>query len=376
MRRLSLILILTITIFVLNALTTDQVEVKFSPSSLFVNSFSTASFDPINTQNQPYLTTLTIKNKSSVKYLIQMKMKAKWNQTQLLNGNSGIIFTASDSIAPNEMYIMTNRDFIAQSAGQYFNAPVPKISVQDVIDASPTLKNAMMSGFFPDGTITFSVWVRRNNETSWANQPSSECKVQIKNTGNISLIYPGKIIGSHPVEQVNVRPVAFLWNCNKPENNKFLLTVKEYSPNIMPTLNSVENTGTYLLNNQEVNSNMYNEFIPLQHNHFYAWQVSIPTYQITDPLVVEPSGGTNSGQTIIKSNWYVFRFMSNQGVNNSNELRVLLNNMNRQSIQALLNQGYSPTGMIYYQGQWYSDSAAIDLLSSFIGHQFDVEITN
>ena len=214
-------------------------SVEFDRFSINVNNFSTASFDPFAPELQPRLTTLTIRNTGTPLVKIDLKLVLEWNNILLVE----TIFSSKDK---QEFWTLTNRDLITNKASTFFDFKPGSegITVQQAIEKSPTLKSAVLAGYFPDGELKFKVWVREYSETVFDNNNavSDDFTIIIRNAGNITLLSPGVPIGKTPA-LVSGFPLSFLWNSQLTDFNKYKLIIKEFPPGNPPSLNTVDRAG-------------------------------------------------------------------------------------------------------------------------------------
>ncbi len=344
-----------------------QITVSCSPAEIFVNSLSTSSFDPINPQNQPLLTELTITNVADQPMQFSLGMQIHWNEILIVDN---VTFTSRQPLQPNLPLKINNRDFISGQAGANFNDPDGDISIDKIIEKSTILRDALQSGYFPDGALRFQFTVEPlSGSKTAAESNTAEFTIRIKNIDAIYLSYPGNPLGQKP-PFVSVRPVTFLWNSLNTaydlKNREYHIVVREFVQANPPNNNSVETGGRKILD-ADLTGNVYSEFLPFQDKHFYAWQVSTELYN--------EYGGSASNQ--LKSEWYVFQFADTQssGVVIS-QLRQILDSLNNNEIDSIFGQGFDVTGAVIYEGQVYTGKEAVDLARTLIGKQIEVEIAD
>ena len=224
MKRFLFILVIALLLPTL-AVARADFSVTFSPQTIRVNSFNSASFDPFDPDQQPILTTLTITNTGTVPKRIDLKLVLEWNNIPLVE----TIFSSKENL---NSWTLTNRDLITNQPSTYFDYKegYAKITVKEAIKNSSTLKSAVLAGYFPDGDLKFKVWVREFSTASWTNNtnlPDAEFKIIIRNAGNITLLSPGVPIGKTPA-LVNGIPISFLWNSQLTDFNDYKLIIKEF----------------------------------------------------------------------------------------------------------------------------------------------------
>jgi len=342
-----------------------EISINCTPSQIFVNSLNTSTFDPVNPQNQPILTTIRIENLTAQPYLYELNVAIKWNSTEIIN----VTLHSKSQLHPNIPAVFYNSDIITQNASNYFSAPEGDISITSIMEASPVLRNALQSGFFPDGTITFAF-----TATPIPSRSSSTAtfSIRIKNINAIFLTYPGKACGQTPSE-ISMRPVTFLWNTVNTNANQFRLVVKEFVPTSLPNPNSVE-TGGNIVYDGLLDQSMFAEFLPFQDRHYYAWQVSTTLFNESNPHIESRDGSTQS--SALKSEWFVFKYVADQNASSdaSEQMQAILNALSDPAIQNLLAQGFELTGVVIYEGQVYTGQDAIDLINSLLGKNLEIEI--
>lgn len=343
---------------------------SFNPSTVQVNSFNTASFDPTSPESQPVLTTLTIQNNTSESYIFRMKLTVKWNESTLTTAE----FRSKEAIPANGIfYPLTNRDLITTSASTHFDEiGVGGITLQDVIENSSVLRRAVLAGFFPDGTVRLEVQVRPDDTSSVYGNPAV-FSIIVRNAGTISLVSPGVPLGEQaPI--ISTNPMSFFWNAINTEFNQYYLNILEFPPNVVPTVNNVEAMGQHFwpLNPTPVTGGVYSEYIPFVPGNYYAWQISTTLYTETNPYTRERD------QSSLKSNWYVFRFAPQDQAPaiTINELQAALSSLGNPAIEAIFSGGFAPIGVIQSDGQSMSGEEAINLIRSLVGRNVVIDIRN
>lgn len=365
MRRIIVLLVFMLILCM--GLAAQQISIMCNPGNIFVNSLNTGSFDPVNPQNQPILTTVTITNLTQTPFRFELEVIILWNMIEIVD----VTYLSKYQLQANETRIYTNRDLITNNATNDFEAPDNEISISDIMNTNSVLRDALQAGFFPDGTLRFIIKATPldipNPETTTSNYD-----ISIKNINAIFLSYPGRPIGQNPPE-VNVRPVSFLWNFISNNINKFRLDVKEFMPDNPPDINSVE-TGGKRVFNQILQDNIFTDFLPFQDKHYYAWQVSTGLYSETEYLANEPMYPESN---VLKSDWFVFKYASdfNSDSITYQQLMMYLNMLNNEDIKYIFSQGFEVTGAVFYEGQVYTDKDAVDLVKTMLGKEIEVEIT-
>ncbi|HNV92914.1 MAG TPA: hypothetical protein P5518_03055 [Candidatus Cloacimonas sp.] len=345
-------------------------EVNFVPSSIRINSLSTASFDPTQPDLQPILTTLMIKNLNTTPCRIDLKVALYWNNLLLAN----TIFCSREDFTLGYC-TLNNRDLITDEPmlNFEFKSGSTSISVEDILDASSTLKSAVMAGYFPDGELKFKVWVREFSETPWEgadNSPSAEFKIIIRNAGNITLLAPGRPIGQNP-DKVSGLPISFLWNSQITGFNDYKLIIREYAPNNPPTINNVERTGSlfYETPSGKNECSGFSDFLPFTDSNYYAWKVTTALANEFNPIA---RGNKNNS---LSSNWYIFQYVDEQEAAHSiSEFQAHLDLLQNPTLINIHTQGYLPVGVVVIEGKTYSGQEAINLIDALLGQDISVEL--
>ncbi len=359
-----LILLLAVTVFAQNR----GITATFTPASLNVNMLHITSFDPFAPHNQPLLTTLTITNHLNESYPVDLQVRVLWN---------GILLVTADFRTKEGMgipaygaFYLTNRDLITNHASTNFVKLDDEIDLQEIINASNLLKDAALSGSFPDGTITIGISVKRTGTAAWASE--TDFSITVQNIGNIYAVYPGNPLGGVPPI---MSPTGYLWNSLFTNFNTFNLTIKEFPPNNPPTASNIGTSGTvfYAPPAQMTNSS-FTDFLPYRDNHYYAWQVSSTMFTETNLPGRGRSGGTSG---VVKSNWYVFQFNASTDIQDQqSEFFTILSLLNNPLIINILNSGWRPTGTIIHNGRMETGQSALELLNSILGLSIEAEIVN
>ncbi len=358
----SVVVFLFITALSLVSLAYGQsIDVTCNPSEMFVNTLSTNSFDPVNPANQPILTTVSVSNLSQTAYKFKMNIIIAWNNVEIINFTS----KSTNLLHYGIPGIYTNRDLISSSSTQYFDEPEGDVSISHVLSTNDVLRDALQSGYFPDGTLTFR-FIATPDPAYLPNAVPDQASftIRIRNINAIFLSYPGKPIGQVP-PIVNIKPVTFIWNAVNTADNDFRLVIKEFVPGNPPNVNSVE-TGGKKVFDQNVQGNLFTQFLPFMDKHFYAWQVS---------TVVQDEYQSDSER--IKSEWFVFRYSVDSAVSEGtmSELMAILRSLSNNEINTVLDDGFFTTGAIMFEGQVYTGNEALDLARTMIGKDIEVEVT-
>ncbi|MFO7659844.1 MAG: hypothetical protein R6V77_02925 [Candidatus Cloacimonadaceae bacterium] len=222
------IMVLLILICALSGTMWAQISLSLSPTEIFVNSLSTSSFDPIRPETQPVLTKITVTNTPNQDLRFRMKVEIYWNGNKIVNDP---VMNAKNAIPAGQTWFLTNRDLVTNTESQYFNSPVPNVTLQDALNSHPVLRTALQSGFFPDGELifTFTALHEISNEV----YDARTFKIRVQNIQSVFLTYPGRPVGENPSE-VGIKPVTFMWNSVNTGVNKFKLVIKEFVPTGLP----------------------------------------------------------------------------------------------------------------------------------------------
>jgi len=349
----------------------QDITATFTPSSIQVNEFGTASFDPVHPESQPVITTLRIHNNLGNAYRFNLKLEISWNGIALTNAT----YLSDYDIGANADYpLLTNRDLITTEAGGYFHQiGSAELSLQNILENSDLLRAAVMSGFFPDGALMLKVSVKPETapQNSWSDVKTFT--INVRNAGVINLSAPGLAVGQTP-PSVDVNPPTFTWNTISTGFNDYYLTIREFPPNNPPTASNVETMGTLFYQSANpIAGNSFSEFLPYTSGNYYAWQLSTELYNETYPHARE-TGRTSA----LKSSWFVFRYVTPDPsqTNSLNELQAVLLSLQKPEIVSLFDQGYSTLGELYYDGRTYTGQEAVDLVRELLGKSLYIEIKN
>ena len=357
----------------------------FSPQRVWLNEFNTASFDPGAPDIQPILTNLTITNNGPTAK-VRMKLEVMWNSITII----GSEYISKDEIMAGGTIPLTNRDLITTEASDYFAtvAGTPSINLDDILNSSTVLKNAVLSGYFPDGDLLLRIYLSDDLINPVYGSPVT-FTITVRNSGVIHLVSPGNRIGNIP-PQVSMKPVSFVWNAINTGFNRAWISIREFNPANPPNAGSVATGGNlfYETPDDEAAARMarefnFAEFLAFNEGHFYAWQITMDRFTETNPnlqgLTLPPSKRPKNipaGNTI-SSIWHVFKYVSDASTTqNANEIQALLNQLNNQSIQNLFNAGFAPTGLVNADGRNFTGSDAVKIVEELIGKQLEIKVGN
>jgi len=358
---------------------------SFTPSRVYVNELNTASFDPSAPDIQPLLTNLTIPNNGDTAARIRMKLEVLWNTLTII----GSEYISKEEVQPGGIIPLTNRDLITTEASSYFNtvAGTPTINLDAILNSSPVLKDAVLSGYFPDGDLIIRISLSESLVTPEYESPVAFI-ITVRNTGVIHLVSPGSQIGTTPT-LVNMKPVSFVWNAVNTGFNLAWITIREFNPQNPPNSGSVATTGNLIYETPDdasaaalAQSLNFADFLAFNENHYYAWQITMDNYDeynvnLTPPLPPSKRNRGKTGSNTITSIWNVFKYVSDASDSqNANEIQALLNQLNRLEIQNLFNSGFMPTGLVNADGRNYTGSDAVRIVEELIGKELEINIGN
>ncbi|MCB5263046.1 MAG: hypothetical protein LHW64_03850 [Candidatus Cloacimonetes bacterium] len=368
MKRTLIIISLALFCFGLSA----AVNATFSTKEILLNQLSVFTFDPVNPQDQPILTTLSITN-GAEEQKVKIQVVLKWNNAVLIQPNQ-VVFITRQAMPPNGMITADNRDLITEGSSLDIQ-PFSNINVDliEVMKNNPLMKEAALSGYFPDGEIKMEVSVKGENTANWDN--TATFSIKIRNAGAIYPLSPGKVIGQVPPIVKDI-PVSFLWNAINTGFNEQLIVIKEFPPNGPPSRSTVAQTGTDIYRTPEGGNaaSGFSDYIPFTNKNYYAWRVYTPIFDQTNPIEIDKSPSQGN---FLASDWFVFRYMADDvDAPSPDEVQALLNILGNAQLINFLNLGFTPTGEVIFEGRKYTGQDAIDILNSLVGKDIKVEIKN
>lgn len=358
-------LILVVLAIVPLAAVRGDYSVSFTPRQIWVNQFNTTSFDPMQPNNQPLITALRISNNTANSTPINMKVEIKWNSTGIIDAT----YISKINIPANgDFPTLSNRDLITTEASDYFmKTGGGDVDFDAIINSNPVLRDAVLSGYFPDGNLSIKISVLGPNQPlNWSNADTDMFTITVRNTGVINLVSPGSRIGITP-DLVTMKPVSFVWNAIGTGFNRTWITIREFAPNFPPNAGSVATTGT-LFYEEEVPGGMNNfaGFLPFNENHFYAWQITTDNFNESLPNLSGPSS-RSTRQGTVSSVWHVFKYVSDaSATQNANLIQVIMSQMGLLPIDNTFNAGFLPTGTVIFNNRAYTGQDAIDLVESVL----------
>ncbi len=370
------LLLLTFLLLALSGLYAQHPDITawFTPHTISVNSFKTASFDPTTPWNQPILTNLLITNTSDTSFRFYLKLDILWS------GVSEPLVTAkyiSEAAIPahGQFDSLTNQDLITNQASALFNRVGSiNFSLDDITSRSPILREAVLAGYFPDGELSLRVMVQpeSSGHENWSGASVEIFTIRVVSAGAISLINPGAPAGSSP-PLVDQNPVDFLWNSIGTEINQYRLTIREYPQNQPPEVKSLDNTGSVFYDNF-ISGNQFAEFLPFTPGNHYAWRISTNRWTELDPFV-HPGPWRDDDPGLITSGWNIFQYtLFESGEDPVHQISGVLNSLHEDKLEALFNEGFRPTGEIIWNGRSYTGQRAIDLIGQLRGQRVGIKV--
>jgi len=362
MKRIFTIFTFSLIILSLSAMP----SISFSPREIQLNRLSTLSFDPVSPQSQPILATVNLTN-GSTQQRLRMQVVLKWNNNTIIQPGE-VLFISRDAMAPGQSVTLTNRDMITEQGNIEFEADGNiDIDIMNAVESFPTLEEAALSGYFPDGVLQLEVSVKGENAPNW--EATDIFRIRIRNAGAIHLISPGRLVGQNP-PKVSGLPISFFWNAVNTGFNEERIVIREYPPHTPPQAGNIERSGSEVYHSQTGVSSGFSEYIPFNNGYYYAWQIYVPLYDENNPNTLRAAASSN-----LKSRWYVFQYDEDfVGDDDASDVQALLNLLADVNLLNLQNLGYTPTGEVIYNGVSYKGQEAIDLLSKLIGKELDIKI--
>lgn len=368
MKRFHLLMIILLFSAMLAA---QGFTVDFMPKRLMVNHFSTFDIDPLNPQTQPLLTSLRV-NKFGAAQRFDLQVQIKWNNAVIV-GEGEALYGSIHAIPEGNPLNLSNRDLVSNESGLYLQSQT-SIDLMEAVKAYPTLKEALMAGYFPDGNLELHVSIKAQGTTMW--EDSDVFTLVIRNAGAIYLSSPGSRINTMP-PQISGLPVSFFWNAVATSFNDQYLIIKEFAPNEIPESNTVESRGAVVYDSfrdgiGSVESG-FSEYIPFNDGCYYAWQVYSPLHDGMSPVL--PDTRHSGPAKRLASSWHVFQYVEDsQSQLIAGEIYGILSQLRNDLILNLLLQGYMPTGEVFLDGRSYRGQEALDIIESLAGKDFQVEI--
>jgi len=335
----------------------EPLEITLSGQSFF-NVLRVSSFDTKAPGNQPVFFRIVVKNKENNDFNdAYLRFTLAHNGTELVNSRAKY----KPTIAGKQTFVLTNRDIFVENETAIFGKPDPKISAIDIMDKIPDVKDVVLNtGLFPDGDYKFTLRFENRNNKIISNEVSLNIKV--KNPSGIFLVRPGGPAGKTP-PTVSDQPITFIWSSNLAgmKDSKFQFVLKEFDDSSMMTPGFIETGGRVIVNEKDLDVPFYSKYIPLKDGRFYAWQVSTK--------IIDPAAGRYSKSDEINSPFNVFQYVEHGQTDDSGNIAAVndfLKGLGIPAIMQLLGDGYTPTGVIEYNGVFYSGNDAEALLRELL----------
>ncbi len=309
----------------------------------YYNVLRISSFDVKNPHHQPNFFTLTTENTGEADIVEPyLHFTFKWNDDNIIDPGTKTQYRRT--IRQGERVIFTNRDLFVESDQIDFSRPTPSISISDVIDNVPHIRDTVLkTGLFPDGRYIFMSQFRDREGNRLSNEVSFTFVV--RNPGGIFLISPGTPLGVN-IPTISSSPISFNWISNLTgTQNLFHLQVTEFEDSSDLSPGFIDVSGNQVLNEENLSDTFYSNFIDLKDGRYYAWQVSTS--------IIDPAELTTSE---ITSQYYAFRYSSNDNDNDGkiiNDILFLLMSFNQPEIMDLIASGFVPSGIIEHNGRVY-----------------------
>lgn len=342
------------------SLAAQDVSIRIIPETRFYNVLRLSSFDFQNPNNQPIFFTLNVRNETEENIEdLYLHYSLSMNSGYLIDPGTRVRY--KQTLAPGQQLVFTNRDILTETGSALFGIPEPQYSPIDIIDRMPEFRDVVLdTGLFPDGTYTFTTQFLDSSNQMLSNEATQ--MIIVRNPGGIFLITPGAALGS-TVQSVSAMPVNFIWSSNLAGStyNPFTLKIKEFDDPAFLTPDYVDGDG-YTVAEVEITGNThYSDYLPLQEERYYAWQV---TTSIIDAGLASPAE--------ISSPYYVFRYSADPEYNQEatlNALRQYLLSLNIAWVNELLEAGFEPSGIINYNNTLWSGSGAENLVNELRGRE-------
>lgn len=350
-----------------SSLWAEGFNVRFTPKRLMVNNFSTFDVDPLHPESQPFLTNFTV-SKTGTAERFEMQVQIKWNNAVIVGENEAI-YRSIPEVSESTPMTLTNRDLVSNQSGVYLHSEA-NIDLMQAVKAYPTLEEALLAGYFPDGDLQLYVSVRTLGGSLW--EASDVFTLVVRNAGAIYLNSPGRRINQVP-PQVSNLPVSFFWNSVATTFNDQYLIIKEFAPSEMPQSHSVQTRGAVVYHSPLPVESGFSDYLPFNAGCYYAWQVYTPLRDGSNPYT--PDARNASDKQRLASAWNVFQYVDDsQDELAAAELYSILSQWSNQAITDLLMQGYRPTGEVILDGRSYNGAEAMDIMNNLAGKEYQLRI--
>ena len=338
MKHLAVLLILLLAIGTLMA----QVTLELTPSPETYNLFAASYVDPTDPMSQPVLFTLKMWNESDTEIMdYSLHITIRWNESTVLLANG--LATANESLPPSGSPSTSlparsyNSRVIISNTNNYFDAD---FDFDEIMSSSSDFEDAILdTGRFPDGRYDITITFDAPGITA---QPAS-MTFNVVSPISIQLLYPGTQIGGQVMPYMETFP-NFVW-----ASNLSCYTFRIWDLEGMANVNAEE------IENMEPMFSM-----PCQGFTTLPYPAEAPSLEVAKTYAWQVVGGVTSPgdlgglENSIKSPVFVFQVASPNDNEVYNQILAnFLNNLGGQfgAIYELLNQGYTPTGTIVWNGQ-------------------------
>ena len=343
-----------------------EINAQFTPSLMQVNSYASSSFDPDRPWSQPMLTTLRVNSSSDRSFRFHLRMELFWSETAGVLADA--IFLSANVLPAGGQYPpLSNQDLLSAGIGQALTlVSSTNLTLEDIGSQSPSLRDALRAGFLPDGiyTIRVSVQPQDSGTSSWTGASRAEFSLTVRGVCALQLIQPGAAFGAEPPRCAD-NPVTFLWNSNSSGFNEYRITIREYPPNLTPTLGNEQNLGRsffQLSTADGLPSNSLSRFLPFQPDHYYAWRISTRNYTEFHPAS-SGSSWREDDPGIVHSGWNIFQYQLQIPDQESvNRLLTILQSLQDPEVSKLVDAGFVPLGSVLWEGKSFTGAEAEALL--------------
>jgi hypothetical protein len=318
-----------------------QTTLIVSPHVQTYNEFYPAQFNPDEPLSQPEFFWLNISG--NIVDVKTIRFEMDWNGIHAIAN----ITTEGENVPFESVY--TNRSFINNDP---LGLDVDNSNAFDPI--LDEIENYILeTGRIPDGTYLFTFTALDEVGNPLA---SDQMQLIIQAPIAIGLITPGGPIGLPPVD-ITYQTPDFIWYSNLNEYTFSVFDISEL-PEDQRTSEDIEVLSAHFEEELSTTSLAYpSNAATLDFDKTYAWRVSAP---ISIPI--------GSGTELYKSGFYVFRVVTEGGVNPE---EVILGNFLNQlqgeqaaAILELLNGGYELQEIIW-QGQMISVEELMAILQQY-----------
>ena len=366
-----------IVLFLSAGLLYGALEINFQATNTTFNAFYPSYLNPLEPETQPILFTVSFLNTGTDELNFNLVANLDWNGNYLLN-NVDITTDMPLGAGAANAWNLTSREIFAQQSS-YFSAD---FDFDDVINSNSDFEDQILNtGQFPNGVYTFTIEAKDSNGNTIPDTQET-FRFIIQSPAPIILLTPGTIIGMTPTEIQDSNP-TFIWNSNLAgmaiESATLAFTLNVYSlediPEALLNADAIGNETPYFTIEQDITSFSYPAHArPLEAGKLYAWQV-------TFPLVYPGSSGSEE----IKSQMFIFRIASNDdsgsdgfttasidpgtGTTDNKEQSLeaityfikTLPKEDQDTINRLLNSGYTPESIINYQNDYKPINTLFDV---------------